>query len=84
MSPAIKICKLSGPCKGCEDRFVGCHSQCEKYREFRNKCDEQLEIKNKQKALEYDLTSYIISAKERCKRNSLHRPMLGRERRHRK
>ena len=23
------------PCYGCGDRFVGCHSQCEKYKAFR-------------------------------------------------
>lgn len=23
------------PCYGCGDRFVGCHSQCEKYKVFR-------------------------------------------------
>ena len=22
------------PCKGCEDRFIGCHGLCEKYIEF--------------------------------------------------
>jgi hypothetical protein len=22
------------PCKGCESRHIGCHSECEKYREY--------------------------------------------------
>lgn len=22
------------PCRGCEDRKVGCHSQCDRYKEF--------------------------------------------------
>jgi hypothetical protein len=23
------------PCKGCEDREIGCHDRCEKYQEYR-------------------------------------------------
>lgn len=22
------------PCRGCQNRFVGCHSECERYQEF--------------------------------------------------
>lgn len=25
---------MKAPCKDCEERFLGCHSQCEKYQEF--------------------------------------------------
>ena len=25
---------LNAPCKDCKDRHVGCHSECEKYKEF--------------------------------------------------
>ena len=25
---------MQAPCKDCENRFVGCHSQCEKYQEY--------------------------------------------------
>lgn len=28
------------PCKGCSERFVGCHSNCEKYKEFTQENDE--------------------------------------------
>ena len=31
-------------CKGCEKRYVGCHDNCEEYREFRRKLDEQKEV----------------------------------------
>ena len=27
------------PCKDCETRHLGCHSECERYREFRVRCD---------------------------------------------
>lgn len=27
------------PCKGCQDRYVGCHSECDKYKEWRAEYD---------------------------------------------
>lgn len=32
---------MQGPCKGCCERAPGCHSRCEKYREFRAILDEK-------------------------------------------
>lgn len=26
--------KKIAPCKGCQDRYLGCHSECEKYKEY--------------------------------------------------
>ena len=34
------------PCQNCEDRFVGCHGQCEKYKAFKeNLIDKSTKIK---------------------------------------
>lgn len=30
---------MVNPCKGCEDRNVGCHGRCEKYKQWRVKYD---------------------------------------------
>jgi hypothetical protein len=27
--------KPQGTCKGCQERYVGCHSECEKYKEYK-------------------------------------------------
>lgn len=27
------------PCKGCEDREIGCHAWCKKYQEYRQEMD---------------------------------------------
>lgn len=27
------------PCLGCEDRFVGCHSLCDKYIKYNHECE---------------------------------------------
>ena len=31
---------ILAPCKDCPDRYVGCHSKCEKYLSFRKKLNE--------------------------------------------
>lgn len=33
----IDVCNAKAPCKDCKNRFVGCHSQCELYQEYRAK-----------------------------------------------
>ena len=30
--------RLQAPCKDCEGRHVGCHSECRLYIDFNNKC----------------------------------------------
>lgn len=41
---------MGSPCKDCLNRFVGCHADCEKYKEFRAERDRVNELikKNKQ------------------------------------
>lgn len=31
---------INSPCKNCKERFVGCHSNCEKYNQFRKDLEE--------------------------------------------
>ncbi len=31
--------KMKSPCLGCKDRFIGCHSKCDKYIKYRNEYD---------------------------------------------
>lgn len=30
---------MTAPCKNCNDRFVGCHGQCDRYKAFRADID---------------------------------------------
>lgn len=53
--------KLSGgdsPCKGCTERYVGCHSECEKYITYVDGRKEQYK-KNKER-IEQDQLLYDI------------------------
>ena len=35
----IVINNINAPCKECSERHASCHSECEKYKEFRMKVD---------------------------------------------
>ncbi len=39
---------FSPPCATCKERYVGCHSECVKYAEFKAKLDVIREIKMKE------------------------------------
>lgn len=40
---------MKSPCKDCAERYVGCHSGCEKYKDFRQELDKQRTHINKAK-----------------------------------
>lgn len=40
------------PCKNCEDRQLGCHSQCERYKKFKEESQAEKENIEKQKRLD--------------------------------
>ena len=50
-------------CKGCKDRHLGCHSECEEYLEFDKQ--RKKELNNKLKKTETDVWTY---PKERDRR----------------
>ena len=39
---------MRAPCKGCQDRRVGCHGECEKYQTFRAENQKRLEQRQKE------------------------------------
>lgn len=43
---------ITGPCLDCEERHPGCHSECEKYLEYRKKLDEARAKYQKQRETE--------------------------------
>ena len=61
--------KLS-PCKGCTERYAGCHGICERYTEWKAAHDKLREDINKTKTAEWNFTDSRIkravkSAKKR-------------------
>ena len=41
--------KLKSPCHNCENRKIGCHGSCDKYKEYRQKYDALNEKEKKDK-----------------------------------
>lgn len=58
------------PCLNCNERTVGCHSTCSKYKEFRKFKDEENEKIRKEKILNSDLVEYKKDTYKRISRRT--------------
>ena len=64
---------MKAPCQDCPDRKVGCHAFCNKYKAFKQKCDELRELRNRKKQEEYAIDhiryarAYKIKQKQKTK-----------------
>lgn len=56
---------IQSSCYNCKDRFVGCHLQCDKYKEFKIKKAEENESIRKSKLIDGD---YYAVKKHRFKK----------------
>lgn len=56
---SILITNNEAPCKGCEERVVGCHGSCERYSAFRKKCNEDIAKRKERNALR-ELNDYVV------------------------
>lgn len=54
------------PCHNCPDRYVGCHSLCERYKAFREEIRKLNEKINKVKEADRIYDSYVY---DNCSRN---------------
>ena len=61
---------LKNPCKGCEDRFVGCHQRCEKYISWKAKYDERTAQIRKQKEIDSRLSEHFDNSRDKAIRNN--------------
>ena len=63
---------LDAPCKGCDERYAGCHSKCQKYLDFRNALNDYNKEERKKIDAEY-MTAEVrrkISRYDRTKRGT--------------
>ncbi|MBO7712381.1 MAG: hypothetical protein J6S85_02735 [Methanobrevibacter sp.] len=49
---------MKSPCKDCPERYIGCHSACGKYKDFRKQLDEQKQHISREK--EQQLNKYRV------------------------
>ena len=60
---------MNGPCKDCEERFIGCHSVCDHYINWKKEHDKIKEEEARRKRLHMDLT-HIKRVKRRKNNNT--------------
>jgi len=58
------------PCKNCPDREPGCHSECERYAEWRKEHDKGKAKEKKNRAVVYEMDNYLIEREERVRRKT--------------
>lgn len=55
------MAQLKAPCKNCKNRVLGCHSTCEKYKEFYELNEQRKAEQDKAREIDLVLHSYNIS-----------------------
>ncbi len=61
---------IKGPCKDCEKRYVGCHSKCTEYVDFRKRLDAENEVRQKKMTELVERGNYIHDRARQLKRRS--------------
>lgn len=60
--------KRVAPCKGCTDRIVGCHSQCEQYKAFKDDMKAEQDKTKQAYVGEVAADDYVIKSTVRWRR----------------
>lgn len=56
------------PCKDCTSRFIGCHSECIQYKDFRQKLDVLRAEESRRKSLENESITYLREVLDKKRR----------------
>jgi len=59
--------KLKSPCFKCKERFVGCHSKCERYKKYRSEYDKLNKKEKREKMLSYGTTISLFKYEGKTK-----------------
>lgn len=58
------------PCKECQDRHVGCHSGCEKHKEWKDRLEEKKQKYRTNKDEKILIDNYVVTAVVTTKKKS--------------
>jgi len=61
--------RINSPCKGCQDRYLGCHDRCDSFKDFKDKTEIQNELIHKEKSVLNMHISFICEQKEKTRRH---------------
>lgn len=68
---------IKSPCKDCEERVLGCHSNCKKYLKFKKDTQEEKDKIIAGKLAEQQQRSYLSYQSERRRRRSAKTRKVG-------
>ena len=57
--------KAKSPCLNCIDREIGCHSRCDRYKQFRNEIDDEKQVVRDCKAQHNAHMAFLKQQRER-------------------
>ena len=57
------------PCKECVDRHCGCHSECDKYKEYNESRKAELEERKKAREIDRGIAEHFMKFDRRVKHN---------------
>ena len=60
---------ITAPCKDCTDRILGCHSLCNKYKEFKERVDSTNTMIRDSKKIYKMHSDYVLEQKEKYRRS---------------
>ena len=60
---------LKSPCKNCEKRYFGCHSECQDYLDFRKRRDKYIADAAEKTRLNNDIWAVGLTMKKRGRRH---------------
>lgn len=63
----------NAPCKDCQDRHIGCHCECEKYKTFTEEYGQMTKDIRRKYEKEEDLNKYEIQRIKRIKERTGHK-----------
>lgn len=61
--------RAKAPCLNCSDREVGCHSTCERYKQFKNEHSAETQVRNDFLKGHNEHVSFMREQKTRRERN---------------
>ena len=59
---------MTCPCKGCEDREIGCHAKCSKYIEWKTEWDRRRNEITEAKIFEYEVGEIKVAGLKRMQK----------------
>ena len=66
----LKINRAKFPCRGCEDREIGCHSKCERYLAAKDEAEKNRLEHIEESERNWEVNSYIAHSRDEIRKHT--------------